>query len=95
MMNGLEVSLHAGQRMRQRGIRSSDISLVLDYGTQIDGQCFLLMEKDAARAIRKRKQEIQALERLCGMKVVVSENVIVTCYQATRKHIKRAFRRSR
>ncbi len=49
MTNGLEVSLHAGQRMRQRGIRSSGISLVLDCGTQIDAQCFLLMEKDAAR----------------------------------------------
>ena len=94
MTAALQVSFHAGQRMQQRGIRPEDITLILACGTQVDADSILLTDKAAARAVQARKREIQALERLRGTKVVVSENVVVTCYQVARKRIKQALRRS-
>ena len=94
-MDGIAYSNHAGQRMQQRGIRKRDIDLLLTCGTQIDGVSILLSDKDTAREIERRKHEIQALERLRGCKVVIREGVVVTCYHAHAKHLKKALRRRR
>ena len=92
-MENITYSNHAGQRMQQRGIRKQDIDLLLTYGTQIGDASILLSDKDAAREITHRKREIQALERLRGCKVVISEGVVVTCYRAHSRHLKRLLRR--
>ncbi len=92
-MDGIAYSNHAGQRMQQRGIRERDIDLLLSCGTQIDDASILLSDKDAAREIERRKHEIQALERLRGCKVVIIEGVVVTCYHAYAKHLKKVLRR--
>ena len=86
-------SIHAAQRLQQRGMREKDIDLVLASGTQIDDDSFLLTAKDVAREKRRRKREIQALERLCGVKVVIRQGVIVTCFRATKHQIKALLRR--
>ena len=80
--------------MQQRGMRERDIELVLTYGTQLDDSSFLLSKKDAAREIQRRKREIQALERLRGVKVVIEDGVIVTCLRATRNQVKKVLRRA-
>ena len=92
-MDGIAYSNHAGQRMQQRGIRERDIDLLLSCGTQIDEASILLRDKDAAREIERRKHEIQTLERLRGCKVVIIEGVVVTCYRASEKHLKKVLRR--
>ena len=86
-------SKHATQRMQQRGIRERDVDMVLSCGTLIDEASILLSDKDAAREIERRKHEIQALERLRGCKVVIIEGVVVTCYHAHAKHLKKLLRR--
>ncbi len=92
-MDGIAYSNHAGQRIRQRGIRERDVDLLLICGTQIDEASILLSDKDAGREIERRKHEIQALERLRGCKVVIIEGVVVTCYHAHAKHLKKMLRR--
>ena len=92
-MNGIAYSNHACQRMQQRGIRERDIDLLMTCGTQIDDDSILLSDKDAAREIKRRKHEIQALERLRGCRVVISEGVVVTCYHAHARHLKKVLRR--
>ena len=92
-MEGIMCSNHATQRIQQRGIRERDVDLVLNCGTQIDKVSILLSDKDAAREIERRKHEIQALERLRGCKVVIIEGVVVTCYHAHAKHLKKLLRR--
>ena len=91
-MDAIRYSNHAGQRMQQRGFRKQDIDLLLKCGTHIDDTSVLLSDKDAAREIARRKHEIQALERLRGSKVVISEGVLVTCYHVPGKHLKKAIR---
>ena len=92
-MEAPRYSIHAAQRLQQRGMREKDLDLVLACGTQVDDDSFLLTEKDVAREKRKRKFEIQALERLSGVKVVVRQGVIVTCFRATKHQIKALLRR--
>lgn len=88
-------SRHAHRRMQQRGIRKKDVELIQLCGTPLDGHSFFLKNKDVVREISKRKSEIQALERLSGCKLVLSEDVVVTVYHATRKHQKAVMRRYR
>ena len=92
-MDGITYSNHACQRMQQRGFRERDIDLLMTCGTQIYDDSILLSDKDAAREIERRKHEIQALERLRGCRVVISEGVVVTCYHAHTKHLKKVLRR--
>ena len=94
-MEGISYSKHATLRMQQRGLREGDIDLVITCGAQIDQDSILLRDKDAAREIEHRKREIQALERLRGCRLVISEGVFVTCYHAHTKHLKKLLRRQR
>ena len=92
-MEAPRYSPHAVQRLQQRGMRENDIDLVLACGTQVADDSFLLTERDVHRELRRRKREIQALERLCGVKVVVRQGVVVTCFRATREQIKKLLSR--
>ena len=81
--------------MQQRGISEEDIGLVLRCATQIDSNVYLLRSKDTDQEIRRRKREIQALERLRNQKLVVAGDVIVTCYKSQGGDLKRTLRRGR
>lgn len=94
-MKELRLTRHAAARLRQRGMRERDIELLLENGTMFgEDVCFLSM-RDADRAIRKRKREIQALERLRNRKVVIAQDTIVTCYLSGARDRKRFYRRGR
>lgn len=82
-MTELALTHHAQARMRQRGFKEEDADLVLRVGTRVADDAFLLTDKDAARAIRKRKQEIQQLERLRGSQVIVEGETLITLYHTT------------
>ena len=104
-MNALVHSRHAEQRMGQRGIRPSGLDLVLRHGSIIDGDThaiYFLKSKDAQREIerlnnqiRYLKRDIQMLERMRGVKVVVADGTVVTCYRSNQRDQKRISRRAR
>jgi len=94
-MSALALSNHVGARMRQRGLRLTDLELVLRCASEIGEDIYFLSRKDAEREIRRRKHEIQALERLQGQKLVVEDETVVTCYRSHRRDQKRMLRKGR
>ncbi len=71
-MHDLRLTHHAETRMRQRGFRNVDVSLVLSVATRVADDAFFLSDKDAAREIERRRRGIQRqLERLRGTKLTV------------------------
>lgn len=94
-MTAIAFTGHAKTRMRQRGIRNGDITLILECGTQIDEETWLMRERDARREIEARKRDIQALERLVSTKLVMRGERVVTVYPSRPDDQKRALRRGR
>lgn len=89
------LSRHAAIRAQQRGIRESDIPVIVAAGTPVDDDSLLLLARDVDREIRRRKQEISALERLKGCRVVIANQTVVTVYRASAKTEKRLLRGAR
>ncbi|MBK1719314.1 DUF4258 domain-containing protein [Thiocystis violacea] len=81
----LTLTQHALSRIRQRGLRESDISVIVGAGTPVDDDSLLLLGQDVDREIRRRKQEINALERLRGCRVVIAGETVITVYRPSRK----------
>ena len=54
-MNSINYTTHARQRLRQRGRREQDVSLIMQYGTAMKGGGIMLHEQDVSRAIRELK----------------------------------------
>lgn len=79
---------HAQRRMQQRGVRTEDLDLVIQCGSLVSKDSVLLLKKDVEREIRKRKREIQALERLKGCKLVIRDNAVITLYRPTKEQEK-------
>ena len=94
-MGNLIYSRHAKTRMQQRGIRKSDIPIILACGTQIDDETYLMRNRDAAREIEARKREIQTLSRLANRKVVIRDGRVITAYPSNSADQKRTLRRGR
>lgn len=94
-MSDISFCSHARTRMQQRGVRANDIELILSCATQIDENVYLLRRKDANREIERRKQEIQALERLRNQKVVFAGKKLLTTYASSQNDQKRMLRRGR
>jgi hypothetical protein len=88
----ITLTQHAEARARQRGIRESDIPVIVAAGTPIDDDSLFLLAQDVDREIRKRKREITALERLRGCRVVIAGDAVVTVYRPSRKTEKRLMR---
>ncbi len=84
-MHDLRFTNHAETRMRQRGFRKADVSLVLSIATPVAEDAFFLSDKDAAREIERRRREIQQLERLRGTKLVVDGDTVITLYHSDQK----------
>lgn len=94
-MTNIIYSRHAKTRMQQRGIRKSDIPIILTCGTQIDDETWLMCNRDAAREIEARKREIQTLSRLANRKVVIRDGRVITAYPSNPADQKRTLRRGR
>ena len=88
----LTLTQHAESRIRQRGLRESDIPMIVDAGTPVDDDSLLLLAQDVDREIRRRKQEISALERLRGCRVVIAADKVGTVYRPSRRTEKRLLR---
>lgn len=79
----MELTEHAKHRIRQRGYKSADLSLIEECGTPC-GDGILMRQRDAAEGIRRRKREIAALERLQGTLVVIDGESVLTVQRARR-----------
>lgn len=94
-MHDLRFTHHAETRMRQRGFRNADVSLVLSVATRVAEDAFFLSDKDAAREIERRRHEIQQLERLRGTKLIVEGESLITIYQTDMKTHRAGIRKCR
>jgi hypothetical protein len=91
-MNELHLTNHAEARVRQRGIRESDIPVIVAAGTPVDDDSVFLLARDVDREIQQRKREICALERLRGCRVVIDGQTVVTIYRPSNKTEKKLLR---
>ena len=75
---------HAKKRLRQRGMRESDVSLIYRYGTQL-GDGILLTRRDIQAATTELRKTITQLEHLKGRVVIVQTDAGITVYKASLK----------
>ena len=94
-MTDCTLTRHAETRMRQRGIRERDVLLILAHATRIDDETWFMYKRDVRRAIKERKQEIRALERIAGCKVVARGESVVTAYRSRPADQKRTLRQGK
>ena len=94
-MSNLVYSNHARARMQQRGLRERDVELIVDFGTRVSEEAYILRGQDVDREIELRRRDIQALSRLRGRKVVVAADTVVTGYHPRPAVRKRDLRRGR
>ena len=94
-MTNISYTRHAETRMQQRAIRERDIPLIIELGTQVDDETWILLKRDVAREIDIRKREIQKLERLANCKVVMLGEHVITAYPSRAADQKRTLRRGR
>ncbi|MGQ0664754.1 MAG: hypothetical protein ACT4P2_14480 [Pseudomonadota bacterium] len=79
---------HGWTRLAQRGLRPSDVDLILRFGTEVaDG--YLLRRRDVSEAVSGIKRTMQQLERLRGSFVVTGESSVITAYRPTRRKERR------
>jgi|SRR5271169_870476 len=81
----LRITRHAAARIRQRGFREPDISLLVRFGSDMPDGTVMLTARDAQREIEARRQEIKQFERLRGMTAVVAGGSVVTVYKAGKR----------
>jgi len=79
-MTEIIASSHALARKTQRGFKKDDFEQLMSYGTPVGDMEIMLTDKDAQNAIRKKKKEIETLERLKNCVIVVDGNRVVTAY---------------
>jgi hypothetical protein len=78
--SSLHLSHHADARLQQRGVRASDVALVVAHGTPVrDG--YLLRARDVAAAEAELKRTIARLQRLRGTFVAVAEDTVLSVYR--------------
>jgi arginase family enzyme len=77
--------------MAQRGIRQSDLDLILQLGSEVEGG-LIVREKDFRQFERKLRREIEHASRLVGKRLVLGGDHLVTAYHASRADTKRLLR---
>ena len=82
-MTALPITRHGGIRMSQRGIRETDLEVLLTHGTEIGRDRIMLKKRDAARVIRDLKKQIANIERLTDKVLVVADGQLITTYHQT------------
>jgi hypothetical protein len=75
----MQISIHAQQRIQQRGMTVSDIDLILTHGTETrDG--YFLRDRDVKQAEAVLRKQIEHIHRLAGKYIVVDGETVVTAY---------------
>ena len=87
-MNNLSISRHAETRMSQRGIRQSDLDILIQFGEQISDDAFMITQKAAKTLIHK-------IERLVNTKFIIEGDMLVTAYKPKKAQQNKDFKRLR
>ncbi len=90
-MTTVRLTAHAGQRLRQRGMRESDLAFILSNGTDV-GRGVIITEHDAANIERGARKLIETAHRLKGKLLVVDRDVVITTFHADRRQHRRLCR---
>lgn len=78
----MQISLHARQRMSQRGITREIVDMVLEHGEVCQGKA-VLGQKEAKALLNKLQREMRVLKKILdkGGVIVVEENdTVITTY---------------
>lgn len=80
-MTRLTLSQHGRDRMTARGLSSSDLELILLFGTEVEDG-LLVLKRDRDAAIEILKHLIHRVERLTCQRIVTRDGVLVTAFRA-------------
>lgn len=86
----VHLSEHAEERIQGRGLRKTDVEVILAYGSP-KGDAVLLTERDAAEAIGELHRQIAQLERLKGAAVFLADQEIVSVYRPKKWKLRKMF----
>ena len=90
-----DLSHHAKLRLDQRNFRREDLEVVLECGTPVAADVYLMRKADVEREVAVLKREIQRIEHLTDVKVVVAGDTVVTGYRSRPADQRRTLRRGR
>lgn len=79
----MELSVHAQQRIQQRGMRKTDVELIMRFGTRVNDGYFL-RTRDVLQAQHDLKIVMSRLDRLSGRVVITAGSTVVTTYVVSR-----------
>ena len=82
-MKDFDLSNHAAARMSQRGFKLSDLSFVLERGTELDGGVILTNE-DVEAIEREAKGAIELARKLKGTFLPCEAGMIKTVFKASK-----------
>lgn len=82
---------HFQERMQQRAVRDSDVKLIQQVGTPVEGG-LLVLDKDARREIAKLMKKIERLKRLRGQLIIQQGDALITTYKASPRRQKKLLR---
>ena len=94
-MTELTTTAHALTRKTQRGFKEDDFAQIIQHGTPVGDMEIMLTDQDVQNAIRKKKLEIQALERLKNRIIVVDGRTVITAYPLNRRKQRSRLRQAR
>jgi hypothetical protein len=83
-MINLDMTDHVLHRIRQRGLRESDLAFVIEHGSEVADGVFL-RDQDARDIIGYAKTLITLATRLRRTYVVIKDDKLVTAYKPARK----------
>jgi hypothetical protein len=78
------LSVHAEMRIRQRGLKSTDVLFVCQHGTETK-KGFLLTNRDAAILEAEGRYLLRRAQELKGILVPVAGNTAKTAFRTSRR----------
>lgn len=91
-MNDLAITAHARTRLSQRAMRTVDIDVILQIGTEVEGG-LLVRKKDFESFAASLQARIEQARRLVGKRVVIADGHLVTAYHSSRSDERRLLKK--
>ena len=82
------LTMHAKNRLQQRGLSARQVELVMAYGTPVEDG-YVMTRRAMDRRIAELKHEMKLIERLCNVNVVDINGTIATAYRVSDRRIRR------
>lgn len=82
------LTAHATTRLKQRGLSTRQIELVLEHGIPVEDG-YVITNSVVSRRMAVLKQEIKDMERLKNVTVIDLNGEIVTAYRVSDRRIRR------